>query len=206
MENYTIYKFTFSDGKTYIGQTSQPVEQRWNHGEGYRGQDVYVPIILEGWNNIQKEILHTNLTRQQANQLERHYIKKFNSIQNGYNRSLPKSDNENLGRNLGKSALILISDEITEEEKLKCQLYILKTLNGLSGNYIKLMWYFILNDQTNIYLIKNKVLTDLNIEGKKYYNARNYLLKLNWIDIQEPYLIIKYNNILKEIDNERKQN
>ena len=25
---YTIYKFTFSDGKVYIGQTEKPVEDR----------------------------------------------------------------------------------------------------------------------------------------------------------------------------------
>ena len=93
MENYSIYKFTFSDGKVYIGQTSQPVEQRWQNGEGYKGQDVYVPIALEGWGNIQKEILHTGLTEEQANQLEKHYIKKFNSIKNGYNRSTGGNNN-----------------------------------------------------------------------------------------------------------------
>lgn len=87
MNNYIIYKFTFSDGKTYIGQTSLPIEERWKSGDGYKGQDVYVPIILEGWDNIKKEVLHTNLTHEQANELEKHYIKKFNSIKNGYNRT-----------------------------------------------------------------------------------------------------------------------
>lgn len=87
MDNYTIYKFTFSDGKTYIGQTSLPVEERWKNGDGYKGQDVYVPIVLDGWENVKKEILHTNLTQEQANDLEKHYIKKFNSIVNGYNRT-----------------------------------------------------------------------------------------------------------------------
>lgn len=87
MENYTIYKLTFSDGKTYIGQTKEKVEDRWKNGEGYKGQDVYVPIILDGWDNVKKEILHTNLTAKQANDLEKHYIKKFNSRINGYNRT-----------------------------------------------------------------------------------------------------------------------
>ena len=86
-KKYTIYKFTFSDGKVYIGQTSQPVEDRWNHGEGYKGQEVYVPIILDGWNNVQKEILHTGLTSEQADKLEKYYIKKFNSQVQGYNRT-----------------------------------------------------------------------------------------------------------------------
>lgn len=88
MENtYSIYKFTFSDGKTYIGQTEKPVQIRWNNGEGYKEQEVYIPIVLEGWDNIQKEILHTNLSKEQANKLEKYYIKKFNSIINGYNRT-----------------------------------------------------------------------------------------------------------------------
>ena len=87
MENYTIYKFTFSDGKTYIGQTKEKIEDRWKNGEGYKGQDVYVPIVLEGWDNIKKEILHTNLTAEQADKLEKFYIKKFNSKNNGYNRT-----------------------------------------------------------------------------------------------------------------------
>lgn len=84
---YSIYKFTFSNGKVYIGQTNQKVEDRWKNGEGYRGQDVYVAIVLDGWNNVKKEILHTGLTSKQADELEKHYIKKFNSIKEGYNRS-----------------------------------------------------------------------------------------------------------------------
>lgn len=88
MENkYSIYKFTFSDGKTYIGQTKNSVEERWKNGEGYKGQEVYIPIVLEGWDNIKKEILHTNLSAEQADKLEKYYIKKFNSITNGYNRA-----------------------------------------------------------------------------------------------------------------------
>lgn len=86
-QNYKIYKFTFSDGKVYIGQTGQELEERWKNGEGYKGQDVYVPIILDGWDNVQKEILHTNLTIEQANKLEKFYIKKYNSHLNGYNRT-----------------------------------------------------------------------------------------------------------------------
>ena len=53
-----------------------------------------MPIILEGWDNIQKEILHVNLTAEQANQLEKHYIKKFNSITNGYNRTAGGGNNK----------------------------------------------------------------------------------------------------------------
>jgi len=46
-----------------------------------------VPIVVEGWDNIKKEILHTGLSQEQADSLEKHYIKKYDSIKNGYNRS-----------------------------------------------------------------------------------------------------------------------
>lgn len=85
MENYTVYKFTFTDGKTYIGQTKLPVEKRWENGEGYKGQKVYTAIASEGWDNIKKEILHTNLTKELALKIEQYYIHKFNSVKNGYN-------------------------------------------------------------------------------------------------------------------------
>ena len=85
--NHCIYKLTFSDGKTYIGQCKGKSEDRWKNGEGYKGQDVYVPIIKEGWNNVKKEILESDLTAAQANALEKHYIQKYKSCINGYNRT-----------------------------------------------------------------------------------------------------------------------
>lgn len=86
-ENYTVYKFTFSNGKTYIGQTSLEPTVRWKNGEGYKNQDVYDAIQKEGWEHLKKEILHTNLNKEQAAAYERYYIKKYDSIKNGYNRS-----------------------------------------------------------------------------------------------------------------------
>ena len=86
MKNYSIYQFTFPDGKLYIGLTKQNPEDRWANGEGYKGQDVYIPIILFGWDNIKKEILHTNLSKEQAFKLEQHYITKYKTVSNGYNK------------------------------------------------------------------------------------------------------------------------
>lgn len=82
---YSIYKLTFPNGKVYIGQTKLQPEQRWKNGKGYKGQAVYIPIITYGWDNVKKEILHENLTAEQANELETHYIKVFNARINGYN-------------------------------------------------------------------------------------------------------------------------
>lgn len=137
MENYTIYKFTFSDGKTYIGQTKEKVEDRWREGEGYKGQDVYVPIVLEGWENIKKEILHTNLTLEQANELEKHYIKKFNSIKKGYNKNSG-------GNNNGQKT---ISINIDEEKILN---FIKQCIKDIKPTTLKLLLYFIFNNNNKI--------------------------------------------------------
>ena len=121
---YTIYKFTFSDGKVYIGQTEKPVEDRWKNGEGYKGQEVYVPIILEGWDNIQKEILHTNLSLEQANKLEKYYIKKFNSRENGYNRT-------NGGGNGGSKKQKELEQQQNEEKKIQLEQELSKKIPSL---------------------------------------------------------------------------
>ena len=42
MNNYTVYKFTFSDGKIYIGQTGETLENRWKNGEGYKCLDKLI--------------------------------------------------------------------------------------------------------------------------------------------------------------------
>lgn len=199
-DNYTIYKFTFSDGKVYIGQTSKPVEERWKNGEGYKGQDVYVPIVLEGWDNIKKEILHTGLTEEQANKLEKFYIKKFNSVEKGYNKNYGIS-HSNCNTNLGKTPLVLISDNITEQQKIECINYILQKLNGQQGNLLKIMWFFTANDNKNLILKKEFITKKLNIQPDKYYDARQKLIDLKWleINIDNGTLNICYNNILKEI-------
>lgn len=199
-ENYTIYKFTFSDGKIYVGQTSQSIEERWKNGEGYRGQDVYVPIILEGWHNIQKEILHTGLTEEQANKLEKFYIKKFNSVEKGYNKNYGIGNSKS-NTNLGKIPLRLISDNITEQQKIECINYILQKLNGQQGNLLKIMWFFIINDNKNLILKKEFITKSLNICIDKYYDARKKLIDLKWLEmnIDNGTLNICYNNILKEI-------
>ena len=111
MDTYTIYKFTFPDGKFYIGLTKQDVELRWNNGEGYKGQDVYIPIILFGWDNIKKEILHTNLTREQAFKLEQHYITKYKTVSNGYNRNGQQEINKlEEGKLIDNRADLIIND------------------------------------------------------------------------------------------------
>lgn len=75
MEKYTIYMHITPSGKVYIGQTRLNPEQRWQSGRGYRGCKLfYSEIEKYGWNNIVHKILHTNLSWDQADILEKLYI------------------------------------------------------------------------------------------------------------------------------------
>lgn len=91
---YTIYKLTSPSGKSYIGQTGQKPEIRWAKGNGYNtSSNIYKAIKKYKWENFTHEILEEGLTLKQANQVEKEYIKKFNTLApNGYNLQ-PGGDN-----------------------------------------------------------------------------------------------------------------
>lgn len=85
---YTVYMHINKvNGKKYIGITCDKVENRWRNGKGYHNQVFGKAIEKYGWENFNHEIVATNLTQQQAEQLERSLIQEFNT-QNpiyGYN-------------------------------------------------------------------------------------------------------------------------
>lgn len=88
--NYTVYMHKNKiNGKVYIGITSQKPQHRWgNNGVNYKkGLRFYNAIQKYGWNNFEHIILFTNLTKQQAEQIEIMLIKKYksNNIKYGYN-------------------------------------------------------------------------------------------------------------------------
>ena len=85
--NYCVYIHIFSNGKNYIGITRRNPIKRWGfNGYGYRLQTKFYNAILKyGWDNIKHEILFTNLTKEEAEEKEIELIKKYNSIENGYN-------------------------------------------------------------------------------------------------------------------------
>lgn len=85
---YVVYCHLFPNKKRYIGITSQLPEYRWNNGEGYSSQVlVYRAIKRYGWENIQHLILAEDLTKQEAIELEKFYISKYNTLDKkcGYN-------------------------------------------------------------------------------------------------------------------------
>lgn len=88
---FTIYKHTSPSNKVYIGITSQPVEKRWGYGYGYQNNDHFWKAIQKyGWKNFKHEIIATELTKQQACNMEAELIAKYNSTNPrfGYNLSV----------------------------------------------------------------------------------------------------------------------
>lgn len=86
-EGYTIYKHTnLLNGKCYIGQTKQTdLTRRWTGGSGYRETPRFNHAIKKyGWSGFTHEILETGLTKEEADEKEIYYIKKYKSNERGY--------------------------------------------------------------------------------------------------------------------------
>lgn len=86
-----VYKITnLINNKKYIGITNN-IEKRWGNEKSYPSNPLKRQVIQEaihkyGKENFSFEILHRNLSVEQAIKLEEQYIKDFNSlVPNGYN-------------------------------------------------------------------------------------------------------------------------
>lgn len=88
MENsYSLYVHINKDdcNKCYVGISKNP-KKRWKNGEGYKNQyKFYNAIQKYGWDNFKHIILLENLTLEEAWEKEKEYIKKYDSINDGYN-------------------------------------------------------------------------------------------------------------------------
>lgn len=86
-KEYSLYvHINKSDNhKAYVGISKDP-KKRWRNGEGYKGQSKFYNAIKKyGWNNFKHLILLKNLSLEEAWAKEKEYIKKFDSINDGYN-------------------------------------------------------------------------------------------------------------------------
>ena len=91
--SWYIYKHTNKkNGKVYIGQTCQKLNNRWQNGKGYSNCRLFNNAIQKyGWDGFDHEILESDIkTIEEANEKEAYYIKKYNSYinyknSNGYN-------------------------------------------------------------------------------------------------------------------------
>lgn len=68
----------------YIGQTNN-IKARWKPGAYKNSVKFYNAILHYGWENFSHIILEENLSLEEANIKEEYYIKKYNTIENGFN-------------------------------------------------------------------------------------------------------------------------
>lgn len=88
MKNYYVYKHTnLINGKVYIGMSCQKTYDRWNESKYLRHKKFGSAIQEFGWKNFSHEILFNNLTKEEAEKLEKETIAfyKSNNEKFGYN-------------------------------------------------------------------------------------------------------------------------
>jgi len=83
-KQFSVYKHTFPNNKVYIGITSQNPQDRWKQYNNDQPK-LYNAIKKYGWDNVQHEVLFTNLTQEEAAQQEIKLIEQYDAIKNGYN-------------------------------------------------------------------------------------------------------------------------
>ena len=85
---HCIYLFSFPNGKHYVGRTNDYEQRMTTHK--YKANkkvrhEFYWAINKYGWDNIDKRIIDTSNTLEDAIAKEYEYIVKYNSIREGYN-------------------------------------------------------------------------------------------------------------------------
>ena len=93
--NFCVYKHTSPSGKCYIGITNQKPENRWGHNgfnyvikkkdEKFKHPYFANAILKYGWDNFSHEILHENLSKEEACSLEQKYISMYKEGGKSYN-------------------------------------------------------------------------------------------------------------------------
>lgn len=96
--DYRVYIHTSPSGKRYVGQTGKKPEERWGkNGSHYlkkrKNGDYIHPafahaIIKYGWNNMEHEIIASNLTRKEADNFEKLLIEKLDTKNRKYGYNL----------------------------------------------------------------------------------------------------------------------
>ncbi len=85
-EKYKVYKYTFPDGKIYIGMTKNSLGTRRDYGYNHNKR-LKEAIKETGWRGIEKSILADGLSQEEAFEVEKAEIEKNNATDEnvGYN-------------------------------------------------------------------------------------------------------------------------
>ena len=117
---YKIYVHTNkSNGKKYIGQTKQSLNQRFRSGEGYKQSPKFYGAIQKyGWDGFEHNLLFDNLTLEEANKKEEELIKKYNTINDLYGYNIAYGgDNHDISEETIKKILIAKQKQVDRYDK-----------------------------------------------------------------------------------------
>lgn len=89
-KRWVVYEHVSPSNKVYVGITCQKPQKRWKGGSGYVRKDHHQmlfenAILKYGWDNIQHNIIATNLNREDACKLEQELIAKYKKEKRSYN-------------------------------------------------------------------------------------------------------------------------
>lgn len=84
--NWLVYKHVSPSKKVYIGITHLAPCQRWCRGNGYKECPIFYKAVQKyGWDNIEHKIVVSNLTKEQAEEVEKQLISYYKSVGLSYN-------------------------------------------------------------------------------------------------------------------------
>jgi hypothetical protein len=85
-----VYRYTFPDGKVYIGSTKLEQKVRFSNGFGYKSIPLmYEEILKYGLDKIKYDVLIKGLSKEEAVNIEMEYVRIYDSSNpgKGYNKS-----------------------------------------------------------------------------------------------------------------------
>jgi len=118
-KKYYLYMHRLKEDPSfvYIGKTCNDPKERWS-GKGNRyktSPKFYNAIQKYGWDNFEHIILFRNLSQKEANEKEREYIKKYNSIEHGFNISKGGDGGGFLGHHHSNEVKQILSEKMSGE-------------------------------------------------------------------------------------------
>jgi group I intron endonuclease len=122
---YCVYKHTCPEGKSYIGRTKNYQKRCSEHQRMDKCSLFYEAIQKHGWGNFSHEILKSNITVDEANNWEKFYIEKENTMYpNGYNLTSGGTDTFDVS-DLTKKKLSIAhtGKKLSEDHKRKLSLH-----------------------------------------------------------------------------------
>lgn len=136
---YFIYKYTFPNGKVYIGQT---YKGSGRYGKPMKYKNSMVGNAMSKYPDFEKEIIEY-CSKEQVDELERFYIKKYNSANRlyGYNRDFGGNEHKQLTDDLKKDlSRIHTNLQVTEIEQYSEQGELIKEWTSIkeASNSLKI--------------------------------------------------------------------